>query len=71
MSGGPTHCAQCGSDRIGWDPADGYTCANCGATDADDTMQEEHDRMIEAGWYQVRDWETGEPLWRPPRARRR
>jgi ribosomal protein L37AE/L43A len=32
----PAACAQCGSTAISWDPADGWSCSNCGASDNDE-----------------------------------
>jgi ribosomal protein S27AE len=33
----PDRCGNCGSERIWWDPADGWCCGSCHATDADET----------------------------------
>jgi len=32
----PDSCGNCGSSDIWWDPADGWCCAGCHATDADE-----------------------------------
>lgn len=29
-------CHNCGSDNTQWDPAQGWCCASCGASDADE-----------------------------------